>query len=359
MSSGIVLAHGGEHLPPLTSSTLLGQWMFTPVATALILVAAVLYTTGVYKVARRHPSHRWPWHRTLSFFVGLAVVAVSLQSAIGVYDDTLFWIHMVQHLLLIMVAPAFLVSGKPVTLLLHASRNPVHRVTKRVIRSWPVTLLTHPLVATAIFCVVIVATHLTSFMNLVVENDLVHEGEHALYLVAGYLFFLPIIGREPIRWRIPYVAKLLLLILSMMADTITGVVLLQSKHVLFPAYAEQHRTWGPGLVQDLHWGGAVMWIGGDVLMLTLGLLVFVIWAFDPRSPLGTGSWLEQVRRTTITDHIQSATGGAAPAVASNGRRDETIDDDDEQLAAYNAYLAALAEQEERQRTVGPPGTRPR
>ena len=78
------------------------------------------------------------------FLAGLAVVVIATQSGIGAYDDVLFWDHMIQHLLLIMVAPPLLVVGEPFTLLLHASRNPLHSWAKRVIRSRVVSFLTWP-----------------------------------------------------------------------------------------------------------------------------------------------------------------------------------------------------------------------
>src|SRR3984957_18990854 len=103
---------------------------------------------------------------------------------------------MIQHLMLLMIAPPLLVSGQPVTLLLHASRNPLHTWVKKVIRSKPVTWITWPPLAVAAYTATIVGTHLTGFMNLVTEHDAVHQSEHVLYLVVGYLYFLPLIGNE-------------------------------------------------------------------------------------------------------------------------------------------------------------------
>ena len=64
----------------------------------------------------------------------------------------------------------------------------------------------------------VAGTHLTPFMNLVPENDAVHNAEHALYLLAGYLFFLPVVGSEPIRWRISTLGRYFLLFVTMPVD---------------------------------------------------------------------------------------------------------------------------------------------
>ncbi len=92
-------------LPPFGWHAVLTQWQAAPVVTASVVVVACLYLWGVVRVARQHPARRWPGWRTGLFLAGLAVIVIALQSGIGTYDDVLFWDHMVQHLMLIMVAP--------------------------------------------------------------------------------------------------------------------------------------------------------------------------------------------------------------------------------------------------------------
>lgn len=77
----------------------------------------------------------------------------------------------------------------------------------------------------------VIGTHLTPLMNLVLENTAVHQAEHAFYLVTGYLYFLPVIGTEPIRWRLPVSGRFLLLV-TMPVDTLVGVVLMLASHRL-------------------------------------------------------------------------------------------------------------------------------
>ena len=103
------------------------------------------------RVRRRHPARPWPLYRTALFLGGLAVVVIATQSGIGSYDDVLFWDHMVQHLLLLMVAPPLLVVGQPATLLLHASRNPLHTWAKKLLRSRVVAAITWPPFGVALY----------------------------------------------------------------------------------------------------------------------------------------------------------------------------------------------------------------
>ena len=99
---------------PLTAGHALTAWQFPPLVSALLVLLAAAYLGGV-RITGRHPARPWPAGRTAAFLLGLAVIAVATQSSIGVYDDVLFSVHMVQHLLLIMVAPPLLVFGRPVT----------------------------------------------------------------------------------------------------------------------------------------------------------------------------------------------------------------------------------------------------
>src|SRR5580700_6235562 len=320
------------------------RWEFAPVVTAIVVVFAALYLWGAWRVGRRHPARPWPWWRTALFLGGLAVVVLATESGIGAYDDVLFWDHMIQHLMLIMIAPPLLVLGQPVTLLLHASRNPLHTRVKKLVRSRPVQWLTWPVFGVVAYCATIVGTHLTDFMNLVTEHNAVHQAEHVLYLVVGYLYFLPLIGKEPVRWKVSYPLRLFLLFIAMPVDAFTGVVL--GSYQTDPFVPMDPRSWGPSAVNDLHEGGAVMWIGGAAIMFLLIMAVFFQWTRETRPSVSMG-WLESARQSSLAERIAEANpAGPASAqvgdrVASGAARNANVDEDEDQLAAYNEYLAHI------------------
>jgi cytochrome c oxidase assembly factor CtaG len=321
-------------LPPFSFTEAVTRWQFAPVVTAVVVLFAGLYLWGTVRVARRHPARPWPLQRTVAFLGGLLVVVLATQSGIGTYDDTLFWVHMIQHLMLIMLAPPLLVVGQPVTLLMHASRKPLHTWVKRIVRSAPVAWLTFPAFGVVAYAATIVGTHLTGFMNLVEAHSAVHDGEHVLYLVVGYLYFLPLIGREPIRWKVSYPLRLFLLFIVMPVDAFTGVVLGSASSDPFAPM--EPRSWGPSALDDVHLGGAVMWIGGAGIMFVLIMCTFFAWSRETR-PSGGMGWLESARRATLAEHIGN---GGASAGAPVAVKDGSVDDD-EHLEAYNAYLARL------------------
>ena len=338
-------------LPAFGWQAVLTQWEFAPVVTVAVAVTAAAYLWGVWRVARRHPARPWPWWRTALFLGGLGVVVLATESGIGAYDDVLAWDHMIQHVMLLMVAPPMLVAGQPFALLLHASRNPLHTWAKRVIRSRVAAFLTWPPFGLAAYTVTVVGTHLTGLSHEITVNQTLHNAEHVLYLFVGYLFFLPLLGNEPLRSRVSYPIRLLVLVLAMPVDTFTGLVLGYAGRG-YVVTSGPRPPGSPGPVEDVHWAGAVMWIGGDAIMLVLMMIVVWMWARDDRAEaIGLGGWLEAARRARFEDLVagqeavpagpgnevrSGATGEPGPVAASDGGID-----DDEHLAAYNAYLAQL------------------
>ncbi|HEY6275322.1 MAG TPA: cytochrome c oxidase assembly protein, partial [Streptosporangiaceae bacterium] len=194
-------------------SAALTQWQFAPAVTAFAIIAVTLYGWGVIRVKQRHPARPWPVWRTCVFTAGIAVVVIAIQSGIGAYDDLLFYDHMVQHLLLLMVAPPLLIAGQPLTLLLHASRNPLHTWAKRVLRSRVASFLTWPVFGAVAYGLAVAAVHLSSLANTIDKNPTAHAAEHTLFVLVGYLFYLPILGQEPIRWRLSYPIRFVILVL--------------------------------------------------------------------------------------------------------------------------------------------------
>src|SRR5215472_2103502 len=331
-------------LPPFGLSAAVTQWQFAPVVTCAVALSAALYGWGMVRVARRHPARPWPLWRAALFGAGLLVIVIASQSGIGAYDDLLFYDHMIQHVMLLMVAPSLLIGGQPLTLLLHASRNPLHTWAKRAIRSRVASLLTWPVFGAVAYALAVTAAHLTAIASYTEQNAAWHNAEHAAFIVIGYLFYLPILGTEPIRWRLSYPIRFVLLVLLMPIDTFAGVAL---------GYASAHSPgipvgprpgWAPSPVSDLHSGGAVMWIVGDGIMFALMMIVFLMWAHNERATVSGRSFFERARRenlaTMVTSHRPVPSGAEASLQAADGR---TIDDD-AHLAAYNEYLARLNRQ---------------
>lgn len=258
-------------VPPALSGGRFASMKFPIVPVVLIVGACFLYVLGVRRFNRITLRHSWPIYRTVSFIAGLIAISIAIMSFIGVYDDVLFWDHMVQHIILVMVAGPLLAIGSPFALMARATRgSSAHSWIVRILRAPLSRFIGSPLVAFVLYAIVIPISHLTSFYNLTLTNEPAHNFEHLMFVVVGYLFWRQIYGVEPVVHRLHYGMKLIFLFLAVPVDTFTGLALTQTNHEIFPAYLAMHRTWGPSLVEDLHIGGTIMWVFGDSLM-TLGM----------------------------------------------------------------------------------------
>ncbi len=258
----------------------------SPVALAVLAALAIAYALA----ARR--AGTWPRARTGWFVAGLVALALATQSVLGVYDRAYFGDHMIQHLALIMVAGPLLALAMPLDLLAAVSPRARAALASRAGQA-----LTHPLVAFGAYFVFIPVTHLTGLFNVVLAHPWAHEAEHLAFVVVGYLFFRAALGRESGRQLHPGL-RLVYVMAAVPVDTFTGLALAMSSHNPFPAYvglAPRGSTAG-SILADVHLGGAIMWIGGDALMLAWAIPIAWAWV------------REEDRRTAALDAQLDAQG---------------------------------------------------
>lgn len=299
------------------------------------LVVGLLLLVGYVKavsVARRRGRPVAAW-RVVSFVSGVVLLEVTIASAVNSYAMDVFWMHMVLHLTLIMVVPALLVLGSPIRAAVDASPPAPRERALALLQGGPAAVLTHPLIGLAVYALVIVATHLTGFMDAMATSPALMTGEQVLYVVAGAWLLLPLIGDEPIRWELPYLVRIGVLLVAMVPDTLVGIVLLQTGRELFPTMFGMRPGWAPAPVDDQQTAGALMWAAGDGLMmlLALGVLVGMLASRD-NERRSFGPWLESARRQALIEHV--GTGGEELAA-------DVDPDGEEALAAYNRMLQRL------------------
>jgi putative copper resistance protein D len=274
----LALAHVGRTSLPLTPWSALTSWGFEPFVLLGLLVALDGYLVLVLRVNERHPDHPAPRWRTAAWIVGLIVIFLALNSSIDVYADDLFSIHMIQHVLLTIVAAPLLVMGAPITLLLRAASPGMRR--RRILPildSLPVRVLTHPIVTWALFSVVMWASHFSPLYQAALVDDRVHVAEHLLYLVAGYLFWTPIVGADPLRTRLAYPLRLGYLVLEMASNSFLSLAIWQADDVLYPAYATFQLPGWLAPIDDQHLAGGLMMVLADIVLLVI--MLGIVWAW--------------------------------------------------------------------------------
>ena len=283
LSTGTVLAHGSGGPAPAPASVF-GWWSLDPLPWIGTVAAAAAYLVAARRLNRRHPRVPVPVWRQVAWLSGLATVLVSLVSAIDLYAGDLLSIHMVQHLLLALVAPPLLALGAPITLLLRvASPETRKRLILPILHSRAVRVVASPLGAWSLFTAAMFVTHFSPLYEAALEHEGLHVAEHLVFLVTGMLFWWPIVAADPVPGRLRYPARVAYVVFQMPVNAAVGLAIYFAPSVLYAHYATLERAWGPSARVDQQVGGAIMWGAGDlILLLTVPILVAAWMRADAR-----------------------------------------------------------------------------
>ncbi|MEP7040932.1 MAG: cytochrome c oxidase assembly protein [Chloroflexota bacterium] len=267
------MAHGDRPPAPSFPSLLL-DWRFEPIVVAGLGIAIIGWVILARRVSVGHPDHPHPTWRSAAFFAGLAALTVALISPIEVYEGSLFSVHMLQHMLLELVAAPLLLLGAPATLALRAASPLVRKGLLAVLHSRAVSVISFPLLAWVLFAAVNWGWHFSSLYDQALENPWLHDIQHLTFLGAAVLFWWPVIGADPARWRLPHPVRLFYLFLAMPQNSFLGIALMSAPTARYQHYLTNLRDWGPTPIADQNVGGMLMWVGGDVVfLLAMGLVV--------------------------------------------------------------------------------------
>jgi putative membrane protein len=205
------------------------------------------------------------------FYTGLAVVFLALNGWLhDLSDYYLFSAHMVQHLVLTLVAPPLLIAGTPGWML----RPLLHRSMLGVLARW----LTKPAHCFAIFNVVLAGWHLPPVYNLAMTYHAVHILQHLMFIGAAVLMWWPILSPLPELPRLSYPAQMLYCFALSIPMSLVSVYIAYADALLYTAYAATPRIWGITPMQDQLIGGLVMWIPGGLFFF--GVMSVVYWKWQ-------------------------------------------------------------------------------
>jgi putative membrane protein len=247
---------------------------------SLLVAAALLWLVAVRRVRVAHGPAAVSWSRSAVFLAGLGAVAVALESPVDAAAATRFSVHMVQHLLLTLVAAPLLVLARPLTLALQASTPATRRrLLLPLLRSRPLAVLSSPPVAWCGFALVMWATHFSPLYQAALADPSLHALEHLAYLGSAMLFWSAVAAVDPSPGRLSPPARILCLFLAMPQMTFLGLAIYSARHALYPLYGV-----GPAALADQRLAGALMGGGGVLVVVpAAGVLLLDWWAREERA----------------------------------------------------------------------------
>ncbi|MEU1785610.1 cytochrome c oxidase assembly protein [Streptomyces sparsogenes] len=278
------------------------------------VVALGLYGWGVARLARR--GDRWPVGRTASFAVGVLTIALVMCTKLNDYGMVMFSVHMVQHMVVSMVAPILLLLGAPVTLTLRAlptagrGRKGPRELLVALLHSRYIRVVSHPAFTIPMFIASLYGLYFTPLFDFLMESKAGHIAMMSHFLLVGLFFFWPIMGVDPGPHRPGYVMRMLELFAGMPFHAFFGIALMMASEPMVGTYDHPPASLGVDALSDQTAAGGIAWAFSEIPSVVVLVALLAQWYQSER---------RQARRA-----------------------DRTADrDGDQELAAYNAYLASL------------------
>jgi putative membrane protein len=256
------------------------DWSLDP-PLVLVLDLAALYWLGSRRTVTPARTASLQRRRAAAFYTALAVLAIALASPLEKLSEELFWAHMVQHVLLMLVAAPLVVVARPWTRLWRSlpldGRRRLARAFLHGDRAAPLRSIARRLGSPAIglvaFSAVLLSWHVPALFDATLESGALHALEHTLFFTAAVLMFKQVIPSPPLRSALNDVQRLLYAVAAMTVSWVLAVVLAVAPSPLYGAYAHLlTRPGGISALADQQLAAGVMWVPGSV---TFVIIIFV------------------------------------------------------------------------------------
>jgi cytochrome c oxidase assembly factor CtaG len=255
----------------ITPSSLLSAWSWYP----SVILGIVLVTAGYF--IRMRQLSGWKGNllkgfhgRVYWFLAGMLVIFLALLSPLDeIGDEYLFSAHMIQHLLLTLVAPPLLLLGLPAGFFKPVLQN------RNLLKA--ARFLTAPVAAYALFNFDFLIWHLPELYQATLENESLHIFEHLTFIIFGVLNWWPVLGSEAELPRLPSPAQVLYLFLEAVPASVLGGILVFSPQVLYATYARAPQIFGLTALEDQQISGFIMWMPGGMFYMAVLTYVFFSW----------------------------------------------------------------------------------
>lgn len=265
------------------------SWHGWSIQAPLIYVAAagLLYWLGGRGPRARKAEPR----ETAAFIAGLVTIVLALDSPIDGYADKLFWVHMIQHVLLLTVAPPLILLGRPWPRMWRALpldfRTRVGRGLALAGWAAPLRRLARPLPAFILFNATIIFWHIPFAYNATLTSNAIHQLEHAMFFFTGLLFWARVIDPGPLRPRLNWGLRVAYVVGAMVIGWVIAITLVIVPQPLYAHYADlATRPGGISALTDQQLAGGVMWVLGSISYTIAAIIGFYHW-MEPDTSSGT------------------------------------------------------------------------
>lgn len=261
-----VVASGYHGPPNLTVARGFTSWMLDGWSLAWILTVTVLYVIGVVVVRRR--GQAWPAGRIIAFCALLPTFSViATMSSVGVYQPVLFYMRSVQTILFLLLIPLFFALGRPLTLVIET----VPRFgpwLRQAIGSRAARVIFFPAITSFVLVVTPFVLYFTPWYAAGFRSVLVAQLTHLALAVPGFVFFWTLLRLDPVPKAYAYVVTLWITAAEVIGDALLGLaVVADTSRIAGAYYYALARPWGPSVPTDQMFGGATLWVLGDVVGL--------------------------------------------------------------------------------------------
>lgn len=276
-----VLAHDGTSAESGEILEALSVWHFDPPGVVLTLALAAAYFWGYRRLRRVKSDFRFsPW-RPAAFAAGIVLMILALVSPIDTYSDDLFWVHMIQHVFIVMFIAPLLLLGAPATLALRAASPRVRQqYVIPFLNSRFLQVVLYPPVAILVLVGSIWIWHIPTLYDAAIDSEALHFIEHSSFLTGGLLFWWLIIGVDPSHLRPGHIARVAILIGAILQNLALGLILTSIGDPAYENYErlEALRDWGPTALDDQRIGAGIMWVPGTMMFAIAVLVIVYYWA---------------------------------------------------------------------------------
>ena len=257
-------------------------WSLDP-SLVYVAIAGGLYVLGSRGRDRPQPL------QALAFAASLLTIVIALNSPIDYYADQLFWVHMLQHILLLTVAPPLLLLGRPWPRMWRAfplqQRTKVARTIAHSPWVAPVRALARPLPAWILFNATIIAWHIPGAYDATLTSGVVHAIEHTMFFFIGLLFWARVIDPGPLRPRLVWPVRVAYAASALVVGWLLAITLVIVQHPIYGYYAAlQTRPGGISALTDQQLAAGLMWVPGSLAYTITFIIGFYRWLEPDRSP---------------------------------------------------------------------------